>query len=289
MRLDYVTLDVFTDQRFGGNPLAVVLDADGLDTDAMQRVAREFNYSETTFVCQPSDPAHDFKVRIFTLTMEMPFAGHPNVGTGYLLAKQGHGDALAFEEIAGTVRVEALRGPNGVTGAKIRAPRPLEEGSEIDAATVAAVGLEADAIMIEPHAPRFLSVGARFAFAEVASLDTLGRAVPDTSAFRRTKATLSAATGPDFALFLYVRTETPDRLRARMFAPLDNIPEDPATGSAAAALGAFLHAREGRGAVTIEQGVEMGRPSRIEVAVDAEGIASVAGPCVEVMRGEIEV
>ena len=287
MRLDYVTLDVFTDRRFGGNPLAVVLDADGLDTDAMQTIAREFNYSETTFVCRPSDPAHDFKVRIFTPTMEMPFAGHPNVGTGYLLAERGHGDALAFEEVAGTVRVEALRGPNGVTGARIRAPRRLEEGPEIDAATVAAaVGLEADAILTEP---RFLSVGARFAFAEVASLDALGRAVPDAGAFRRTKATLSAATGPDFALFLYVRTETPDRLRARMFAPLDNIPEDPATGSAAAALGAFLHVREGRGAVTIEQGVEMGRPSRIEVAVDAEGIASVAGPCVEVMRGEIEV
>ena len=124
--------------------------------------------------------------------------------------------------------------------------------------------------MTRHHAPRFLSVGARFAFAEVASLDALGRAVPDTGAFRRAEAALPAEAGPEFALFLYARTETPERLRARMFAPLDNIPEDPATGSAAAALGAFLHAREGRGAVTIEQGVEMGRPSRIEVTVDAK-------------------
>src|SRR5690348_1452383 len=168
----FVTVDVFTDRRFGGNPLAVFPDARGLSDQQMQSLAAEFNYSEATFVLPPADPANTARVRIFNRTAEMPFAGHPNVGTGYVLANLGRdiGGVLRFEEIAGRVEVRASRDASGaVTGAEIDAPRPLVLGPELTAAQVAAcVGIAAADVVTDRHRPVQASVGVDFFFAEVA-------------------------------------------------------------------------------------------------------------------------
>ena len=134
---DFVTVDVFTDQRFFGNPLAVITDARGLSGDEMQAIATEFGYSETTFVLPPDNPANTARVRIFTPTTEVPFAGHPNVGTAFVLGNlpdlfgSALGNTLRFEEIAGLVEIDLIRKGDVVVGATIRAPRPLELGAEI--------------------------------------------------------------------------------------------------------------------------------------------------------------
>lgn len=300
----YETFDVFTTTRFGGNPLAVVADARGLDDETMQRIATEFNYSESTFVLPPEDPANTARVRIFTPASELPFAGHPNVGTAFALARLGEvfgrpvGDAMRFEERAGLVEVEVLREAGDVAGAKIRAPQDPELGPAIDVATiVACASLSPDDVVMTNHEPQKASVGIPFAFAELASLEALARAKPNPVAF---DAADDAYPHVDdaFALFMYVRTgDDPMRVRARMFAPLSGIPEDPATGSASAALGALLGSllatEDGTFGLVVEQGVEMGRPSRIEVsAIIAAGTVAgvtIAGPCVPVMRGVLDL
>ena len=128
MQRRYITCDVFTDRAFGGNPLAVVLDAGGLSTAQMQAIAREFNYSETTFVLPPHEPAHDAQVRIFTVRSEIPFAGHPNVGTAFVLATQAERPParLLFEEKAGLVPVEILTEQDRVVSTELTAPQPLK-------------------------------------------------------------------------------------------------------------------------------------------------------------------
>ena len=144
MQVSFVTVDVFTDRPFGGNPLAVILDARGLSDEQMQAIAREFNYSEQTFVLPPEDLAHTASVRIFTPVAELPFAGHPNVGTAFALARAGSvlgrpvGATMVFDEIAGPVRAEVVRDGGTVTGARIAAPQPLEIGSEVPVAPLAA-------------------------------------------------------------------------------------------------------------------------------------------------------
>jgi trans-2,3-dihydro-3-hydroxyanthranilate isomerase len=292
----FETVDVFAERRFGGNPLAVILDARGLSKDERQAIAREFGYSETTFVEPPVDPANTARVRIFTPTNEIPFAGHPNVGTAYVLARLGSifgrdiSDAMRFEEDAGLVEIDVRRRDGQVVGAGIRAPQRLELGEEIAPTTIAdCASVKAGDVVTVRHAPVFASVGLPFAIAQLSSLDCLARATPNLAAFRD-----AHQRHPNpierFSLFLYVRTQ-PGKVRARMFAPLSNIQEDPATGSASAALGGLLSSleREDDGFhVTIEQGVEMGRPSVIEVSVTARGGRQsivVAGNCVPVMRG----
>lgn len=283
---EFVTLDVFTETRFGGNPLAVVLDARGMSDDQMQRVAAEFGYAETTFVLPPRDPAHTAWVRIFTPVEEVPFAGHPNVGTGVALAERGSafgrklGDALVFEEAAGLVEVAVTRdGAGRVRAARIAAPQPLWVGSEIDPGIVApACSLPVEAIETARHRPIEASVGLGFVLVELTGLEALAAARPDLAASERA----SAASSVRCHLMLYVRTG-PGRLRARMFAPLTGVAEDPATGSASGALGAYVLA--GPGSLVIEQGIEMGRPSRIDVERDAAGRVFIAGSCVPVLRG----
>jgi trans-2,3-dihydro-3-hydroxyanthranilate isomerase len=147
--IDYVTVDVFTDQRFGGNPLAVVPDARGIDDALLQKIATEFNYSETTFVFPPDDPAHTARVRIFTPTDEIPFAGHPNVGTAFVLGRQGTafgkpvGDRMVFEEKAGLVHLDLLRDGGEVIGAGFVAPQSVQIGDAVDVATLAGLHLAA--------------------------------------------------------------------------------------------------------------------------------------------------
>ena len=296
---DFVTVDVFTDQRFGGNPLAVFPNAAGLTDTQMQAIAREFNLSETTFVLPPDNPQYHARVRIFTPAVEMPFAGHPNVGTGYVLARamDNPPEHLTFEEIAGLVRVHILRGPHKqITGTRISAPRALSLGDAVPVETIAAcASLPMSAILIDAHRPLKASVGTEFVIAELADLNMLARATPDLPAFR---AAPSSGTNLRFALLLYVRRDgDATRLRARMFAPLGGVLEDPATGSATAALAALLTSLAPGENVDlhyeIEQGIEMGRPSLISASArkTAEGpvTATVAGSCVPVMRGTLDI
>ncbi|MGG5890324.1 PhzF family phenazine biosynthesis protein [Falsiroseomonas sp. HC035] len=282
-RYDFVTVDVFTDRRFGGNPLAVFPDARGMTTAEMQALAAEFNLSETTFVLPPADPANTAQVRIFTRTREMPFAGHPNVGTGFVLADRAVSGVLRFEEIAGLVEV---RLQDGIT--TIAAPQPLTLGAEFPAATIAlCAGLEPWEVVTDRHAPVLASVGNPFVLAEVEPA-ALGRAAPDFAAFRAALAAAPALEGR-LALYLYAREGA--GVRARMFAPLGGTLEDAATGSAATPLAALLlHlSGEAEGSWDITQGVEMGRPSLLRTTArrGPDGIrATVGGGCVPVLRGE---
>ena len=302
MKIDYVTLDVFTDRPFGGNPLAVIPDGRGLDAAQMQAIATEFNYSETTFVLPPADPAHTARVRIFTPTNEIPFAGHPNVGTAFVLGRRetafgvATGDRMVFEEDAGLVQIDLLRENGAVIGAGFVAPQPLDRGGEIESAMMAGcVSLSPDAIVVDAHRPCIVSVGIPFAIAELRDLDALAAARPNASAFAEA-GKQHWHRGDRFAAFVYVRTgKGIAHLRARMFAPLNNIPEDPATGSAAAALAAYLAGLDPRPDavfnIAIDQGVEMGRPSaiRIEVRKVAGRVESVrvSGRCVPMMQGTL--
>lgn len=290
----FVTVDVFTDTRFGGNQLAVFPDARGLTDKQMQSLAFEFNLSETTFVLPPSDPANTARVRIFNRVAEMPFAGHPNVGTAYVLAREGHGrdGVLRFEELAGLVEVRLERGADGApTGAMIAAPQPLSVALELDAAAVApTAGLSTSDVVTTAHRPVYASVGMPFIIAEVTG-EALTRAVPDLAAARRVADAYPALKGR-CAVLMYAQDG--ERLRARMFAPLSGTFEDPATGSANAALAALLTKLSGaeRRAFTVVQGVEMGRPSllRLEGVRAGDGYrATVAGGCVPVLSGEAEV
>ncbi len=301
----YETVNVFTGARFGGNPLAVLPDARGLTDAQMQAIARDFNLSETTFVLPPDNPQNHARVRIFTPVNEMPFAGHPNVGTGFVLARamDNPPEHLVFEEIAGLVRVHILRGQDHqITGARISAPRSLQIGDAVEIETVAAcTSLAREDFLTNAHDPLIASVGTEFVIAEVASLDALARAMPDIAAFRAAggqPGTPLPGAQLRFAVLLYVRREgDATRLRARMFAPLGGVLEDPATGSACAALGALLTSMAPGEDVDlhyeIEQGVEMGRPSLLIASgrKTAEGPveATVAGSCVPVARGTLEV
>ena len=299
----FVTVDVFTDRRFGGNPLAVFPDASGLSDAEMQALAAEFNLSETTFVLPPADPARTARVRIFNRSYEMPFAGHPNVGTGAVLAWAGRDrdGVLLFEEAAGLVEVRVERDDAGaVTGATIAAPRPLLLGPDLGVADLgvaevaACAGLAPSDVLTAAHRPVLASVGVPFVIAEVDSA-ALARAAPDVGAFRRVRDAWPAP-GGRLALHLYAHdgdvqdgdVQDGQRLRARMFSPLSGTIEDAATGSAATPLAALL-CRLGEGErFEITQGVEMGRPSTLHAtaAPGADGMrASVGGGCVRVLEG----
>ncbi len=294
-RYSFVTVDVFTNQRFGGNPLAVFPDARGMSDAEMQSLAAEFNLSETTFVLPPENPTNTARVRIFTRTTEMPFAGHPNVGTGYVLAQQGRdkGGKLLFEELAGLVEIQIERdGSGGPVGATIAAPQPLSLGVELPVEEIAAcAGLKTDEVIVRAHRPIQASLGNPFVIAEVEAA-ALKRAAPDIAAFRKSVTRESALKGR-LGLYLYAH-EGEGRVQARMFAPLGGTCEDPATGSAAGPLGALLLSlsSDAEKRLDIHQGVVMGRPSLLRVVArrGADGIrATIAGQCVLVLRGEAEL
>jgi trans-2,3-dihydro-3-hydroxyanthranilate isomerase len=295
MQRRYITVDVFTDRAFGGNPLAVVLDAGGLSTAQMQAIASEFNYSETTFVLPPGDGANDAQVRIFTVRSEIPFAGHPNVGTAFVLATQAAEPParLKFEEKAGLVSVEILIDEGRAVGAELTAPQPLGKLIRLGAEQAAAcLSLTSADIRSDRHPPQIVSVGLPFLVVEVASRDALRRARPDAAAFAKT----FPCDGSD-AVYFYTRDVSPAEacdLQARMFHPgSSGLSEDPATGSAtvaAAALFADLSGeRDGELKLRIGQGVDMGRPSllltRVRKAGGAVVSAHVGGRCVPMMEG----
>ena len=295
----YVTADVFTDVPFGGNPLAVVVDAEGLTDAQMQAITREFGYSESTFVLPPSDPANTARVRIFTPTREVPFAGHPNVGTAVVLAREWvrAGRALPaqflFEEGAGLVPV-ALRMRNGaVVAAELRAPEHLSFGAKVSLADAAdCLGLAAGDLRVDDHAPCVASVGLPFLIVELASREALRRARGDRSVHARVLRPI----GID-GVYAYVHGEHDGDWHARMFAPLDDMPEDPATGSATAAMialrAALPNAGECEHAWLIHQGEDMGRPSRLSGRTRREAdvvtAVHVGGSAVVMMEGVLQV
>jgi len=290
-RFPYETVDVFTDRPFGGNPLAVFTDARGLSDAQMQALAAEMNYSETTFVLPADDPANDARVRIFHRTAEMPFAGHPNVGTACVLARHGRDrdGVLRFEQMAGLVEIAIERnGAGEVTGAVIAAPQALSLGIELPAEGIAAcASLAARDVLTAAHQPVQASLGVKFVLAQVAP-EALATATPDLAAFRSLEGQYAELAGR-LSLFLYARDG--NSIRARMFAPLAGTWEDPATGSASATLGALLLSLDGgdEAAYTITQGVEMGRPSLLNVTSRrvADGFRSrVGGGSVPMFRGE---
>ncbi len=299
MRYPYYVVDVFTDRRFGGNQLAVLPDASGLSAELMQTIAREFNFSELTFVLPPASPENDAQVRIFTPAREVPFAGHPNVGTGYVLATLGEvhgksvGETLRFEEKGGLVTLDiAGDGAGRPISTEFTAPAALELGEEVPVAHVAAAaGLQENRIITARHPPRCASVGLPFTLAELPDLPTLAAARPAPAAFDEHFTGLSGD-----ALYLYARTGGAG-VQARMFAPLHGVLEDAATGSAAAALTGFLAhlepAEDGTFAITIAQGIEMGRPSTIHGSADKKGgtvtAVRVGGPSVPVMEGLLQI
>jgi trans-2,3-dihydro-3-hydroxyanthranilate isomerase len=295
----FFTLDVFTGEPLAGNPLAVVLDAEGLDDARMQAIAREFNLSETVFLHPPESDRHRAALRIFTPGRELPFAGHPTVGTAVLLAlldRHDGPDAVAFglEEQVGVVPCVVATEGKGRGYARFRVPRlPEIWGDGRDPAEAArALGLEVGEIGFERHLPSRHSAGVRFDFVPVASLDALARSRPSGDAFRQ----VFGDSGPP-AAYVYTRQTASEglRFRARMFAPSFGIAEDPATGAAAAAFAGALMQFEplgaGEHAVVIEQGYEMRRPSEIELQIvirDGElASAEIGGRAVVVSEGTL--
>jgi trans-2,3-dihydro-3-hydroxyanthranilate isomerase len=301
MRLQFQTVDVFTGTQFVGNPLAVVLNAEGLSTEQMQAIAAEFNLAETTFVRPPKDPARTAEVRIFTPRYEMPFAGHPNVGTAFVLARAGvchgrpvDGDGVIFEEKAGLVPIEILRDGATVMGARLASPQPLSVGAEIAGELVAsACGISLADIEIANHRPCIASCGAPFILAELKSRAALAIATARSDVFLN-----EVSKQPATSILIYTQVDEGDiDIRARMFAPHHGIPEDPATGSANVALIGLLAKLRPEANLslskTIAQGVEMGRPSMLQAKAEkTNGVVTatfIGGRCVPVMSGSIDL
>lgn len=292
MRYDFKILDVFTDNPFGGNQLAVLTDARGISEDGMQTIAREFDFPETTFVLPPSNPAHARRVRIFTPGGELPFAGHPTVGTACALVMAGQtevGDAI-LEEGMGPVSVTTRRA-DGAYSAQLRVNR-AHDASEIvppveDMAAVA--DLQPQDILDVFCA----GMGPRFTFVQVSTRETVDRSQLDHQQWRRL---LADAWGPQLFVFTG-ELANGSELYGRMFAPGLGIAEDPATGAAAAAIAgvaaARSGARDGELRLNIVQGVAMGRPAFLSaLARTAAGTVvsiEVGGACVLVAEGKIEI
>ena len=299
MRYRFHTLDVFTDRVFGGNPLAVVLDADGLDTPRMQAIAREFNLSETVFVQRPAKPGpRRKKVRIFTPHAELPFAGHPTVGTSYLLASLGlvaldaADPGMVLEENIGDVPVRVVLESGVPVSTQMSVPRMPERGSSEPSRKDLAAMLSIDEAGIAADAAVW-SCGVPFLFVPLRDLETIGKAKVRLDLWDEVM-----AQGGARGVYLHTaQTQAPDvQVHARMFAPGLGVPEDPATGAAASALAGVLHAAEpkdGSRRWRIEQGFEMGRPSIIDLEADVAAgrvtAVRVGGCSVRVTEGEIDV
>ncbi len=294
------TLDVFTETALAGNPLAVVLDAEGLGEARMQAIAAEFNLSETVFVFEPRNAVNSARARIFTPKRELPFAGHPTVGAAALIADRRAGDLLrvqdiriVLEEQIGDVICVARRRRGQALAAYFELPKlPERLGAQPPSRTeiAAGLGLEPQDIGGDGHEPSLYSAGAPYLFVPVRSLDAAGRATPGFMPW-------ATRDGP--ATFVYTR-ETARRgsaFHARMFAPAWGVAEDPATGSAAAGfagvVAAFEALRDGEHTLTIEQGFEMGRPSLIALGLTIEAgalvSATIGGSVVLVGEGSLDL
>jgi trans-2,3-dihydro-3-hydroxyanthranilate isomerase len=274
----YVVVDVFTDTPLEGNPAAIITDARGIPADRMQRVAREFNLSETVFVL-PAESGGDARVRIFTPSAELPFAGHPVLGTAVVLGETAGRQLVRLETGAGVVPVELARQNGRVVSGRMRQPVPSWEPYEMAGELLAALGVQASGLPVEAYRN-----GPRHVYVELPSEDAVASLQPDQGAFAKLP-------GTGFACF----AGSGSRWKSRNFAPGLGVPEDPATGSAAGPLAVHL-ARHGRIAfgqeIEISQGTEIGRPSRLHAratgTADRIDSVEVAGGAVIVARGELD-
>ncbi len=298
MKLPFATLDVFTDQRFSGNPLAVVFDADKLKTEAMQSIAREFGHPETVFVLKPEALGSTARVRIFTPGAELGFAGHPTVGTALILALRGHGDngTIVLEEKIGVIQCTVTPGGADRGHARFLLPDlPRGAGAAAPgAALAAALGLSVNDIGFERFVPARWSVGNAFTFVPVRNLDAIRRCRVNEAAWDQ-----AFELGGRTSAFVFTgETINPaNQFHARMFAPRLGVVEDPATGSAVAAMAGLcvrtLSLDQGEHRFVVEQGYEMGRPSLVELTLTLRSgtlrLATVGGPAIVVTEGTIEV
>jgi trans-2,3-dihydro-3-hydroxyanthranilate isomerase len=301
MKFRFLTADVFTDQPFGGNQLAVLPDARGLDDDRMLSVAREFNYSESVFVFPP-EHGHTRKLRIFTPGGEVPFAGHPTVGTAHVLTVTGEipltGETthIVFEENVGPVPVMIRARDGKPVFAQLTVAKLPEVGPPVPSRETLAeiLSLEPKDLMGAQWGPQAVSCGLPFLFVPLRDRDAVRRSRIRLEQWERTL-------GSAWAREIMVFSRDPERegsdIRARMYGPGVAVPEDPATGSACAALGGYLAARDASTDGTlkwvVEQGFEMGRPSILEIEVDKRNGAvtavRVGGASVLMSEGTIEV
>lgn len=281
----FATADVFTSVPFGGNQLAVIPDARGISDDEMLSIAREFNYAETTFVLAPENPAHTRRVRIFTPAFEMPFAGHPTIGTAHVLAELGEipltGDTtkIVFEEKVGPVSVTITAKGGKPTSAQLQTPKLPETGPPAPSrANIAQVlGLDTNDVLGGPMSPQAVSAGFPFLFVPLKDRKAVAKARVRLDLWEQMLKTYWA---PDIYLFSRDAEQEGHDIHARMFGPGVSVPEDAATGGAAVALAGYLAARDPRtdGTLrwTIEQGFEMGRPSILVAEADKSGGAITA-------------
>lgn len=301
---DFVQVDVFTDVPFGGNPLAVFPEAEGLTSEEMQKLAREMNLSETTFVLPPEAPGADFKVRIFTPAVELPFAGHPVVGTHWVLAHLGRVDLkepvteVRFELGVGVLPADLEVADGRVDRVVITSDQPrflmvLEDLTEL----AAGLGIPAEAITDTGLPVQVVSTGMPTLMVPVRSLaevQALDAGNLNVAALRRA----CEPVGTESVLLFTFETERPEAtVHVRMFAPALGVPEDPATGSANGTLGAYLvhhqavTVSEGTNHFISEQGAEMGRPSTLHLLVDRAGgevtRVRVGGQVVPVVEGTV--
>ncbi|MEO8586103.1 MAG: PhzF family phenazine biosynthesis protein [Acidobacteriota bacterium] len=313
MKVSFVTCDVFTDRPFTGNPLLVVPDARGLTEAQMQSVAREINYSESTFVLPSTNPACAYLQRTFVPVMEIPYAGHPTVGTAFVMAALGKLAAGAADGVHpitievgfGPLRLELLKKDGRVSRVRMEQGKPAwrepVKGDDVKGQIAAALGVPFDALHPELP-PQAVGTGNTFLLVPLASVTAVSAALADTRMLNLVEKELGVI-GLFFFAFDSLLDGSPGRprIRARMFAPGAGVPEDPATGSAAGPLGIYLALHgavpggvaDGRGSFRIDQGVEMGRPSELAVTVLVEdgrpaGVR-VEGSAVLMMRGEIDV
>lgn len=303
MALTYHVLDVFTERPFGGNPLAVVLGADHLSATEMQTIAREFNLSETVFVLSSTSPGHTARIRIFTPSRELPFAGHPTIGTAILLAElraplgNGQGDAIiALEEEVGSIRVGVRMRAGGASFGEFDAPKvtnPIESLSEPEQ-IAASVGLIPAEIVFENHKPTLIRGVPAFAFVPVANLEAMAKVRVSPQHWARAFTDRGV-----MGVYLYTRqcVRSHSAFHARMFAPDIGVPEDPATGAAAASFAYVVQGfdvlPDGMHKRAIEQGFEMGRPSAISLTMSVsrgklEGVR-IGGYAVRVAEGILKI
>ena len=298
MKYRYYTCDVFTETRFGGNQLAVLPLAEGLSAPQMQQITREFNFSETTFVF-PAKTGHTRHVRIFTPLREIPFAGHPNVGTAFVLASIGELGKIKslatviFEEEAGSVSIVINESRGKIGSCELTAPQPLSLGKTIPIELVAtAIGVDVKEIVTTTHGPQIASVGLPFIIVELRDRSVLERARINMSGF---EAIAAQGVMPD--VYFYTHASDGFDIRARMFAPLSGVPEDPATGSANCALAGLLahYNKQSKGNFTwrIAQGVEMGRPSALNARAEKkDGVVQttrIGGSSIMVSEGVLHL
>jgi len=302
LRYRFYTLDVFTDRVFGGNPLAVLPDARGLDDGTMRMIAREFNLSETVFVLPPREQGHTRRVRIFTPTGEIPFAGHPTVGTAFLLASLGEVDlegettTVVLEEGVGPVQVTVRSQRGEPVSAMLSAAMPPQLGPPAPPpeALAEVLSLDPSDLLTGEMGPEAVSCGNPFLFIPLRDRSALARVRVNPAAWERHLASFWAPKLYPFTLDAELEGSS---VRARAFSPSIGLREDPATGSAAVALAGYLGTRDPTEVGTlrwqVEQGFEMGRPSLRQVEADkARGqviAARVGGRCVRVGEGNLEV